>query len=544
MVYQKKPWLKFYDSRIDEHVTVENNSLYDFLQRAVDRYNDKPALTFLGKSWSYQDTKLITDRLASALHREGFQKGDRLSIMLPNSPHYIFSLFAVFRLGGIVTQVNPMYVEREIEHVLNDSSSEYIVVLDALYKKVKRVQPKTSLKRILVVSFGGEKIDLDEGDHFFNEFLHDEDIAPEVEINALEDVALLQYTGGTTGVSKGVMLTHHNLLANINQVCDFSYKACDHKPDNLKMITVLPMFHVYGLSSVALCGIREGANQIILPRFDPKEVMETVKREKPFQMSAVPTMYIALNSQPDLEESGFGDLYYLSSGGAPLPIEQVKSFEQKIGGKLLDGYGLSESAPTAIFNPPFVPRKFGSVGIPVQSTVARIVQHAEDGYIDVPVGEAGELIIKGPQVMKGYWNRPEDTAEVLKDGWLFTGDIAKMDEDGYFYILDRKKDVIIASGYNVFPREIEEVLYKLEAIEEALVIGVPDSYRGETVKAFVKLKAGSCISTEVIKQFAKENLAPYKVPKEVDILDELPKSSVGKLLRRVLRDNEIAKVSS
>ena len=542
MVYQKKPWLKIYDPRIEEHVTVENNSLYDFLQRAVNLYKDKPALTFFGKSWSYKATKMVSDQLAAALHREGFSKGDRMAIMLPNSPHYLFSLFSTFRLGGIAVQVNPMYVEREIEHVLNDSGSEYMVVLDALYPIVKKLQPKTALKKILVVSFGGERKELAVGDHYFDEFLQEDVNIPEVEINQHEDVALLQYTGGTTGVSKGVMLTHHNLLANINQVCEFSFKTCENRPENYKMMTILPMFHVYGLSSVAFCGIREGANQIILPRFDPKEVLETIKREKPFQMSAVPTMFVALNAHPDLEESGLGELYYISCGGAPLPVELVKSFEQKIGGMLYNGYGLSESAPTAIFSPPFVPRKYGSVGIPVQSAVARIVRETEDGYADVPVGEAGELIISGPQVMKGYWNRPEDTKAVLRDGWLFTGDIASMDEDGYFFILDRKKDIIIASGYNVYPSEVEEILYQLEAVEEALVIGMPDSYRGETVKAFVKLKSGYTVTPEEIIEFAKINLAPYKVPKAVEIRDDLPKSSVGKLLRRVLRDEEMAKV--
>ncbi|WP_223595025.1 long-chain-fatty-acid--CoA ligase [Neobacillus bataviensis] len=544
MVYQQKPWLKVYDSRIDEHVQIEHNSLYDFLQGAVDRYKDKPAFTFFGNVWSFNTTKVITDQLASSLHRAGFTKGDRLAIMLPNSPHYIFTLFAAFRLGGIAVQVNPMYVEREIEHVLQDSDSEYMVVLDALYQKVKKVQSATSLKKILVVSFGGERFDLADGDHYFDEFLNGELNLPDVEIDRLEDVAVLQYTGGTTGLSKGVMLTHNNLLANFNQVCDFAYKTCENKPEDFKMITVLPMFHVYGLSSVALCGIREGANQIILPRFDPKEVMEIVNREKPFQMSGVPTMFFALNSQEGLEDCGFDQLYYIGSGGGPLPVEQAKLFEKRTGIRLLDGYGLSEAAPTVIFNPPFVPRKFGSIGIPVQSTIARIVTETNDGFVDVPVGEAGELIIQGPQVMKGYWNRPEETAATLRDGWLFTGDIAKMDEDGYFYIVDRKKDMIIASGYNVYPCEIEEVLYQLEAIEEALVIGVPDPYRGETVKAFVKVKAGYSISEEEIKQFGKENLAPYKAPKEVEILPELPKSSVGKLLRRVLRDQEEIKIKA
>lgn len=257
-------------------------------------------------------------------------------------------------------------------------------------------------------------------------------------------------------------------------------------------------------------------------------------------------MYFALNSVPELlKECELDKLWYVGSGGAPLPVEQAKAFEKITGTTLRDGYGLSEAAPTVAFNPPFIERKYGSIGIPVQSTVIRIVREMEDGeYIDVPVGESGELIVKGPQVMKGYWNRPKDTEEVLKDGWLFTGDIAKMDEDGYFYILDRQKDMIIASGYNVYPREVEEVLYQMEGIEEALVIGVPDSYRGETVKAFVKLKAGHMVTVEEIIQFAKENLAPYKAPKEVEILLDLPKSSVGKLLRRVLRDEELAKIKA
>lgn len=544
MVYQSKPWLKLYHPRIREHVSVEQESLFDLLKQAASIHGNKPALTFFGRSWNYIETMILAERLASSLHKLGFKKGDRLSIMLPNSPHYIFSLFGSFRLGGIVVQVNPMYVEREIEYVLNDSGSEYMVVLDALYQKVKSVQPSTSLKKILVVGFGPDKVPLADEDNYFEELLNEESIPPAVEINPLEDVAMLQYTGGTTGVSKGVMLTHHNLLANVIQVCDFSYRACEHLPDNPKIMSVLPMFHVFGLSCNALAGIREGCNQLILPRFDVKEILDIVKREKPFQMSGVPTMYFALNSYPGVEDAGFDQIYFLSSGGAALPVEQIKTFEQKAGGTLYDGYGLSESAPSAIFNPPFLPRKLGSVGIPIPGTEARIVRASEEGFVDVPVGEAGELIIKGPQVMKGYWNRPEDTEMVIRDGWLFTGDIAKMDEDGYFYILDRKKDLIIASGYNVYPREIEEVLYQHPAIEEAMVIGVPDEYRGETVKAYVKLKNGATASEEGIIAFAKDNLAPYKVPKSVEIMEELPKSSVGKLLRRKLREEVFEKVEA
>jgi long-chain acyl-CoA synthetase len=543
MVYQQKPWLKFYDPRISEEVKVEYDSLFDLLKQAANIHGENPAFTFYGKSWSYKDSRMITEWLAASLNRVGFTKGDRIAIMLPNCPHYIFTLFAAFRLGGIAVQVNPMYVEREIEYVLNDSETEYMVVYEGLYARVKTIQPHTSLKRIIVVGFGGRRMELADGDLYFEDFLTHDHLIPEIPIDINEDVALLQYTGGTTGISKGVMLTHQNLLANIIQVCDFTYNAVDEKPENFKIISVLPMFHVYGLSCNALSAIRLGCNQLILPRFDVQELMELIKKEKPFQMTAVPTMYFALNSLPELEKTEIKNIYFLSSGGAPLPVEMVKLFEKRVGVRLNDGYGLSETSPSAISTPPYLPRKLGSVGIPLPGTEARIVTETKDGYVNVPVGEAGELILRGPQVMKGYWKRPSETKEVLKeDGWLFTGDIAKMDEDGYFYILDRKKDIIIASGYNVYPREIEEILYQHDAVEEAIVIGVPDSYRGETVKAFVKLKPEAQASPEELIGFSKSYLAPYKVPKEIEILNELPKSSVGKLLRRMLRESEIQKL--
>ncbi len=543
MVYQEKPWLKFYDPRISEQVTVEYDSLFDLLKQAANIHGENPALTFFGRSWSYKEARMISEWLAASLYRVGFKKGDRIAIMLPNCPHYIFTLFAAFRLGGIAVQMNPMYVEREIEYVLNDSDAEYMIVFEALYPRIKKIQQQTSLKRIIVVGFGGSRIELADGDLYFEDFLTHDHVIPEIPIDINEDVALLQYTGGTTGLSKGVMLTHQNLLANIIQVCDFTYNAVDEKPENFKIVSVLPMFHVYGLSCNALSAIRLGCNQLILPRFDVSELLELIKREKPFQMIAVPTMYFALNSLPNLEESELRNIHYLSSGGAPLPIEMVKLFEKKVGVRLNDGYGLSETAPSAISTPLFLPRKLGSVGIPLPGTEARIVTETENGYVDVPVGEAGELILRGPQVMKGYWKRPAETKEVLKeDGWLFTGDIAKMDEDGYFYIIDRKKDLIIASGYNVYPRDVEEILYQHEAVEEAIVIGIPDPYRGETVKAFVKLTPGAVVTPEELIEYSKIYLAPYKVPKQIEILDELPKSSVGKFLRRILREKEIHKL--
>ncbi|MGX6444268.1 long-chain-fatty-acid--CoA ligase [Neobacillus sp. K501] len=536
MSYSTKPWLKHYNSEINEFASIKNISLDEMFQNAVERFSDDIAIQFYDMAWTFKELSSVVDRFAASLYQLGFKKGDRLSIMLPNSPHYLFSLFSAFRLGGIAVQVNPMYVEREIEHVLNDSQSEYMVVHESLYARVKQVQGNTPLKRIVVVGFGHQTNELTEEDYYFDSLVEmDTKSAPQVEIDAEEEVAILQYTGGTTGVSKGVMLTHRNIMSNLEQVNDFIFKTID-TPHNPKVMSVLPMFHVYGLTCNVFLGIHTGSNLIILPRFDVQEVMETVKRHRPFQFSAVPTMFIALNNHPKLEEYGFDKIPYYNSGGAAMPIEQLHLFEKRTGGKICEGYGLSEASPSTHINPSFLERKVGSIGLPVPSLEVRIVQVTDYGFEEVPVGEIGELIVKGPQVMKGYWNRPEDTEETIINGWLHTGDIARMDEDGYFYIVDRKKDMIIASGFNVYPREIEEVLYNHEAVQEVIVVGVPDPYRGETVKAFIKLVNDALVTEEEMIHFSKQYLAPYKVPKSVKFRDELPKTSVGKLLRRSLRD--------
>ncbi|WP_209123739.1 long-chain fatty acid--CoA ligase [Alkalihalobacillus sp. BA299] len=540
-MYSEKPWLKHYDEKIGESTKIGEISLTDLLLNSVKEYGPKTAITFYNKTFSFNEVYGISEKYAASLHSIGFKQGDRLAIMLPNTPHYIFSLFSASRLGGIGVQVNPMYVEREIEHVLKDSGAEYMVVLDLIYPRVKQIQAKTNLKHIIVVGLQQQKIPLTEGDFYFDDFIQIQaEAPPRVELNPAEDIAMLQYTGGTTGVSKGVMLTHRNLIANIEQIYDFMFRAIEF-PDNPKIMSVLPMFHIYGLTCNVFLGFKAGCNQIVLPRFDVQEVVEKVKREQPFQFSGVPTMYVALNSHPNLEDYGFDKVSYFNSGGAAMPIEQLHLFEKRTGCNLCEGYGLSEASPTTHFNPPFRERNVGSIGIPLPSLEAKIIKETENGVVEVPVGDVGELVVKGPQVMKGYWNRPEATEEVLKDGWLHTGDMARMDEDGYFYIVDRKKDMIIASGYNVYPREIEEVLYQHEAIQEVIVVGVPDTYRGETVKAFVTLKAGKTATEEEIILFTKPLLAPYKVPKFVEIRDELPKTAVGKLLRRALRDEEVAR---
>ncbi|HZC18886.1 MAG TPA: long-chain fatty acid--CoA ligase, partial [Rubrobacteraceae bacterium] len=410
----------------------------------------------------------------------------------------------------------------------------------------KSVMGQTRLKDVIVVDLKGEPRGLDWGHHSFGDFIRmDADPAPEVEINPLEDVAVLQYTGGTTGVSKGAMLTHFNLVANTQQGLDLLVDDPGAFSNNQKIVAVLPFFHVYGLSCVMLFGIRQGLNQLLLPRFDAREVMELVKNERPVAFAGVPTMYMALLlSSADLREYGFDKVRTYSSGGAALPVNVLRAFEDRTGRPVFEGYGLSEASPVTHFNPTFTGRgREGSIGVPLPSTDARIVD-VETGARELPIGKPGELVIRGPQVMKGYWNMPEETAHALRDGWLYTGDVARMDEDGYFYVVDRKKDMIVTGSYNVYPREVEEVLFEHEGVAEAVAIGVSDEYRGETVKAFVVREPGSEVTEEEILAFCKERLAPYKTPQALEFRDELPRSAVGKLLRRVLAEEERTKAGA
>lgn len=538
-----KPWLEVYKGKVEPETEIFPGSIYDFFRNSAERHGDKTALTFYGTEFSFLRLLALAEKMAASLAAAGVKKGDRVALMLPNCPQYIISFFGVVKLGAIVTQLNPMYVEREIEYILKDSGAETIVVYSDMYDRVKSVLPASSLKNVIVVDFKGEPAGLEPGHQSFGDFLgRDVPPAPEVEIDLAEDVAALQYTGGTTGVSKGAMLTHRNLVANVQQALDLFIDDPGAFSNNQKVMGILPMFHIFGLTCVMLFGIRQGLNQLLLPRFDPKEVIDLVRENRPVMFSGVPTMFMALNSSSvDLLQNRFGEVRTYNSGGAALPVNLKRSFEEKTGRPLFEGYGLSEASPVTHFNPPFTGAgREGSIGVPVPSTDARIVD-PETGEREMPVGEPGELIIKGPQVMKGYWQMAEETAKTLRNGWLYTGDMARMDEDGYFYIVDRKKDMIVASGYNVYPREIEEVLFEHPDVAEAVAVGVPDEYRGESVKAFVVKKPGSAVTEEEIQTFCAERLAPYKTPKAVEFRDELPKSTVGKLLRRVLADEERAK---
>jgi long-chain acyl-CoA synthetase len=546
MFRTEKPWLEVYESgNVEPETRVFEGSLYDLFRHAAEEHRGKTALSFYGTTFEFGRLQALVEKMSASLAASGVSKGDRVALMLPNCPQYVISFFATVRLGAIVTQINPMYVEREIEHILNDSGARTIVVYADMYERVKTVLPDTDLETVVVVSLGDDPEGLDAGHKSFGDFLStDADPAPDVEIDPAEDVAALQYTGGTTGVSKGAMLTHRNLVANLQQTIDVFVQNPDQFTGR-KCIGALPFFHIYGLTCVMLFGIRLGTEQVLLPRFEVEEALAVFENDRPTMFSGVPTMYMALlASGADLRKHHLHDVMIFNSGGSALPVNLKRSFEEKVGKPLFEGYGLSEASPVTHNNPPFLREgREGSIGIPIPSTDARIVD-VETGETEMPIGESGELVIKGPQIMKGYLNMPEETAAALKDGWLYTGDVARMDEDGYFYIVDRKKDMIVASGYNVYPREVEEVLFEHPDVAEAVAIGIPDEYRGESVKAFVVKRPGATTNEDEVLAFCKERLAAYKAPKAVEFRDELPKSVVGKLLRRVLVDEERARAGA
>jgi long-chain acyl-CoA synthetase len=539
MLQEKRPWLSIYGGKLSDK-PIEG-SLTEFLEEAVGKYQDHIALTQGVHRVSYRGLLDLTEKMAAALSEAGVKKGDRVGLMLPNCPEYVIGFFGAMRIGATATQVNPLYVGRELEHIFNNSGSETVIVHAMMYGKVKDVQRHTALERVIVV---GEPEDgLQDDDTPFDDFLSSASgSAPEVEINPHEDLASIQYTGGTTGVSKGAMLTHANLLGGVQQTIDLLIEDPSNFPENGRVVAVAPFFHIFGMTMVLLFGFRHGWNLLLVPKFQPDEMMQLIKREKPIMLAGVATLYMALHSYPDMEEYGLDEVLLYTSGGAGVPVGLLNSFKRRTGRDIWEGYGLSEGAPVS-FNTYLKGSVGGSIGVPIPGTDVRIVD-TETGEKEMPFGEPGELAVKGPQVMKGYWQMPEETAKTLRDDWLHTGDIARMDEEGYFYIVDRKKDMINASGFKVYPREVEEVLYQHEEVVEAVAVGVPDEYRGETVKAFVVRKPGSTVTEEELVSYCKENLAPYKVPKLLEFRDELPKSAVGKLLRRVLADEEREKAGA
>jgi long-chain acyl-CoA synthetase len=555
------PWLDSYPPGVPEHVEVPQGNVARLLADAARDFPHAPGLHFEGRTTSYAELAEQAWRFAGALAGLGVTKGTRVGLILPNSPQVVVAFFATLRLGGVVVLNNPLYTEPELEHQLGDAGVEVLVCLDLLYERVKPLRERLGIREVIVTSMLDElpalkralapytkrgreasaTVSRDEPVRRWRELLRGvDDKPPEAEVDPSSDLALLQYTGGTTGLAKGVMLTHGNLLANVEQVRAW---FPDADPGHEIMIAVLPFFHVYGLMVCLLLGVRLRAALVLLPRFDVPAVVGSIDHYRPTLFPGVPTMYVAINHAVAGGGHDLSSIKACLSGAAPLPLEVAERFERFSGGRLVEGYGLSETSPVALANPIYGKRKAGTIGMPLPDTLARVVDPADPDRV-LPSGQTGELALRGPQVMLGYWNRPEETAQALRDGWLLTGDMAVMDDEGYFTIVDRKKDLIIAGGYNIYPREVEEVLHEHPKIQEVCVAGVPDPYRGETVKAFVVLRPGERATADEIRAFAKERLAAYKVPRSVEFRDELPKTLVGKVLRRALVEEERAKTKA
>jgi long-chain acyl-CoA synthetase len=541
--YEKKPWLKNYDFWVPAEMNPPRQQLYHILQLASAHFKDRPATAFMGAQLTFGEVRSQVDRLATSLARLGIGKGDRIGIMLPNCPQYLISFFAIVRLGAIITNINPIYTPREVEMVARDSEMRAIIVLDLMAPIVLGVKQNTSIEHVVTTSLQeysaspGPAPPTTEGTLAFRTLIAQvsEVQLPRVTINPEEDVAVLQYTGGTTGLPKGAMLTHLNLYTNTLQAYAWAGPLVQRGDERYLM--VIPYFHIYGQTVGLLLGAWNGAMQIPIPKFDPDLLIQAIKQYKPTFFPSVPTLYISMLNHPEIKTCGLEYVRRFNSGSAPMPLEVIDRFEQVSGAMLYEGYGLTEASPTTHSTPTLAKRKPGSIGLPFPSTDCKIVD-LETGMREVPIGEDGELCVRGPQIMKGYWNRPEETAIALRDGWLYTGDVARMDEDGFFYIVQRKKDMIIVGGFNVYPNEVEDVLFIHRAVLEVVVIGLPDQYRGEIVKAFIVLKPGEAVKTDELVEHCRANLAKYKVPTIIEIVESLPRSAVGKVLRRELREME------
>ncbi len=556
-----RPWFKHYDEGVPRTIDYPPVPIFHFLEEMARKHPDAPCTYFKGAVITYKEMNEITDTLAGALAREfGVKKGDRVGIFMPNTPQFVMAYFAILKAGGVVVATNPLYTPPEIEHQVNDAGIEVMFVMSNFYPKIKQAQPKTKIRSLIVTNIketlpplkrflftlllekkGGHRIEggLAEGDVWMKDLIarYKPEDRPQVDITP-EDIALFQYSGGTTGVSKGAIATHRNLVANTLQIRHWMVNAEDGKET---VLMAIPLFHVYGMVAGMLFAMATGAGMVMVPNpRDLKDLLENINTYHPTIFPGVPTLYNAINNYPDVL-AGKYDLSSIKaciSGSAPLLRETKEKFEALTGGVVFEGYGLSE-APTATHcNPLLGENRTGSIGLPLPDVDCKIIS-LDDGETELPPGEIGELVIHGPQVMKGYHNMPTETKNALrklKDGkiWLFTGDIARMDEDGYFYIVDRKKELIKPGGYQVWPREVEEVIAAHPKVLEVGVAGIPDPYRGETVKAWIVLKPGETATADEIKAWCKERLAPFKVPTHYEFRDELPKTTVGKILRREL----------
>ena len=544
MQTENKPWFSSYPQDVPRNLQYPEVPLHAILEKTAKEHPEKTALTYSETSITYAKLDMLSSRFAAALAALGVQKGDRVAIFLPNIPQFVITYYSVLKAGAVLTAISPLHKEREVAYQLRDSEAETIVALDTLHPIVETVWLKTKLKNAVVTRLeeyasenpvASSKIPQAQNVHSFQDLMEEPAAPPHVHVNAREDLAALQYTGGTTGTAKAAMLTHANLVSNA-----VAFAAWIHGASADTFLTALPLFHIYGMTTSLNVPISLAATMVLLPKFDPPTTLETIQRHKVTIFCGVPTMYSVLLASPALCNYDLTSIRVCISGASPLPPQVQKRFMNVTGGFLAEGYGLTEASPVTHCNP--VDRtmksvKVGSIGLPLPDTDARIVD-VETGEKTLGAGKTGELAVKGPQVMRGYWRKPEETALVLRDGWLLTGDIAHMDQEGYFYITDRKKDLIKYKDYSVYPRELEDVLYEHLAVKLCAVVGKPSPVVGEVPKAFIVLKDGAEATEAEVMAFVKENVAPYKAVREVEFRQELPISAAGKVLRRALQEEE------
>ncbi|MDR5682691.1 MAG: long-chain fatty acid--CoA ligase [Armatimonadota bacterium] len=550
----ERPWIRFYDPGVPATLEYRAIPLHRILEEAAQRYGTRDALIFFGRRITFADLDALANRFAAGLQRLGVRRGTPVSLHLPNCPQFVIAYYGILKAGGIVVPHNPLYTEREVAQQLRDSGAEVALTLTMMYPTVSAAARDTAVREIVYTAINeymppllrllyplkarreGQWVSVRPGSGVrpFTDLLADAALTP-VEVSP-QDPAVYLYTGGTTGIPKAAILTHRNLVCNTAQAIAW-FPNID--PAGERSMAVVPFFHSYGMTAVMNFSVWTGTTIILVPRFDQEMVLDAVAKHRPTLFHGVPTMYMALLNNPKLGRYDLRSIRACISGAMALPQEVQRRWEEATGGRLVEGYGLTEASPITHCNPVFGHRKAGSIGVPFPDTDARVVD--PDSGRPLSTNEVGELAIRGPQVMQGYLNRPDETANVLREGWLFTGDMARMDEDGFFYIVDRKKEMINVGGLKVFPRDVEEVLYTHPAVREAAAIGVPDPARGEVVKAFVVLKEGATATADEIIAFCRERLTGYKVPRVVEFREALPKTLIGKILRRALVEEELAR---
>ena len=554
MVAASWPWLKSYPPDIDWHARFAEEPLHRLLEEAARRFADRPCLDFLGKGYRYGEVAALARRAAKGFALQGVKKGTRVGLMLPNTPYYVIAYYGVLMAGGVVVNLNPLYAPPEIRHLVEDSGAEIVLTLDlaAHHALLAPLIGTTGLRKIVLCPMAeilpgvksllyrllkrGETARAPaDGAHlvFADLTANDGDLTPPP-VEPARDLAVLQYTGGTTGVPKGAMLTHQNLVANARQCLAWFPGMA---PGAERILAVLPFFHVFAMTVAMNFGIACGAEITLLPRFEIKSLLAAIRRKRPTTMPGVPTLFTAIYSNPASRTIDLTSIKSCISGGAPLPLEVKHKFEAVTGCTLVEGYGLSESSPVAACNPLNGVNKAGSVGLPVPGTIVEIVS-IDDPAQPVPQGERGEVVLRGPQIMAGYWRKPEATASVLRDGRLRTGDVGYLDADGYLFLVDRIKDIIIAGGYKIYPRNVEEAIYQHPKVAECIVISVNDPYRGETVKAYVAPAAGQSLDAEELRAFLKDKLSPIEMPKLFEFRQSLPKTLIGKPSKKALLEEE------